>query len=54
MRLISKSSKSESRGAKPAKRASSKRGLVVNSAEGVRFAYASTPLPRAKEKAETK
>jgi hypothetical protein len=55
MRLITKSSKSQSRGAKPAKRAASKRGgLNVNSAEGIRFAYASTPLPGAKDKAQAK
>ncbi len=54
MRLITKSSKSQSRGITPVRRASSKRGLVVNSAEGVRFAYTSTPLPKGKEKSQAK
>jgi len=44
MRLITKQSKAQSRTA-TVRRSSTKRGLVVNSAEGVRFAHTATPLP---------
>jgi hypothetical protein len=53
VRLITKSSKRQSRGAPPVRRTASKKGgLVVTSAEGLRFAYASTPVPK-RDKEET-
>jgi hypothetical protein len=45
MRLITKESKALSR-SKSARRSTGKRGVVIESAEGIRFAYADTPLPR--------
>lgn len=48
MRLITKESKSQSR-TTTVKRSSGKRGLVVTSAEGVRFAHTAIPLPSRSE-----
>lgn len=45
MRLVTKESRALSR-AKSARRRTSKRGMVIESAEGIRFAYADTPIPR--------
>jgi hypothetical protein len=44
MRLITKRSKVLSRQTS-VRRSSEKRGLIVSSAEGVRFAHTATPLP---------
>lgn len=47
MRLLTKQSKKVAGTGKAARRSTSKRGLIVESAEGVRFAYTSTRLPTA-------
>jgi hypothetical protein len=45
MRLITKQSKTLSRGQPTVRRAGQKRGIVITSAEGTRFVNATTPLP---------